>query len=73
MDKAVLISINWDTEETMHSFIDGPRAISKATALKESIEDDWPGWEHRVIATVTAREEHADQLVDRLFRPSDVA
>ncbi len=73
MERAVIITYNWETQEILQTPFDGLGAKSKALAFKASIEDDFP--EPEWIWVVTANEEAAeawgDAVVDRLFSGID--
>jgi len=66
MAKAVLLTVNYQTEVVRWSFVDGEQAISKAHAFWESIEKDWPGYSSVVIGDEEAIKEHAERILKTL-------
>ena len=56
--KAVVLSINWITEEIATSFVN---TVEEAYGLRAAIEEDFPNHDHRVIADKEAREKHAEE------------
>ena len=50
MDKAMLVSVNWETEEVLHQIC---KDELQAYGLLASIRDDFPtkeGWTHHVVS-----------------------
>lgn len=63
MPKAVLLTINYKTENVMWSFVEGEQAISKANALWASIENDWPGY----VSIVTGNKETVKEKTEHVL------
>jgi len=61
MNRAVVLTHNWETGETLHTHFDGPDAGIKASSFRASVEDDFPGPEW-VWTQITQGEEALDRL-----------
>ena len=58
-DRAVVLTHNWETGETLHTHFDGPDAGIMASAFRASVEDDFPAPEWawtQITEGETARE-----------------
>ena len=66
MAKAVLLTINYETEDVMWSFMEGSQAILRAGALWESIEKDWPGYSSVIVGDEEATKENTKRILNVL-------
>ena len=53
---AALITINFETEEVMHTVFRGGDPVASAEALRRSVEGDWPDHDQHIIANKAALE-----------------
>lgn len=65
--KAVLISVNYETDEVMTTFHEGENPILTLKGLWESIKDDWPGWESMVTGDAEATKVWAKYVTDQML------
>lgn len=60
--KAVVVSVNWETEEVMWQFVDTDDPITTGEGVIRSIEDDFPNFDHFVHGDDDARKVREEQL-----------
>lgn len=56
--KAVLLSYNWETGETLSTAFEGAECEDKAVAFRRAMAKDFAkdaGWEHGILADAEAR------------------
>jgi hypothetical protein len=58
--KAVLLSVNFDTEDVIASWFDGENPMEKAGLLRGAVGDDFPGYVHHVYGDDEAIEASED-------------
>ena len=71
---AALITINFETEEVLHTVFRGGDPIGKAEALHRSVEDDWPDHDQHIIGNKAALEVAGKRRMKGWFgidKPSD--
>lgn len=66
MAKAVLLTVNYETEDVMWTFVEGKQAIMKAGALWQSIEKDWPNYSPVVAGNKEAIKEKQEYVLKML-------
>jgi len=62
--KAAVVSIDWESGDCLFTLITGADPIESARSLRESIKDDFPGYDHHIVANESARQRHAQAILD---------
>ena len=66
MEKAAILSVNWETQDVQVSFHNGPDALDSARKALSRIGPEYAGYEHFVHGNLAANAVARDKVMEEL-------